>query len=104
MESVKGYELTTEILLPQKVSQSDLYVAQYDLTVNQTDLQKFRGRSAKAREYDKYGPRQYQERSSRDRSLERKKQVYNGPTKFSQDYERIFQLSIFKRFKQRRTE
>ena len=57
IESVRGYELTSEILLPQKISQSDLYVAQYDININQTDLQKFGHRSARQRDYDKYGPR-----------------------------------------------
>ena len=53
IESVRGFELTSEILLPQKISQSDLYVAQYDININQTDLQKFGNRSAKQRDYDK---------------------------------------------------
>ena len=97
IESVKGYELSSEILLQQKVSQSDLYVAQYDLNVNQTDLQKFGSRSAKQRDYDKYGPRQYQDRPSRERSLERRKPLYKGPTKFSKDYGRTAGKDHFSR-------
>ena len=74
IESVKGYELTTELLLPQKMSQSDLYVAEYDVNINQTDLRKFQQRSPKQRDYDKYGPRDY--------SSERSPSSYRGPTRF----------------------
>ena len=81
IESVSGYELTTELLLPQKMSQSDLYVAEYDININQTDLRKFQQRSAKQRDYDKYGPR--------DSSAERSPSSYRGPTRFSQDYKRM---------------
>ena len=76
IESVKGYELTTELLLPEKMSQSDLYVAEYDVNINQTGLRK-----PKQRQYDKYGPR--------DSSSERSPSSYRGPTRFSQDYRRM---------------
>ena len=78
IESVRGFELTSEILLPQKISQSDLYVAQYDLNINQTYLQKFGNPSARQRDYDKYGPR--------ESSLDRQNPLYKSPTKFSKDY------------------
>merc|ERR1712215_134514 len=65
-------------LLPQKMSQSDLYVAEYDININQTDLQKFHQRSTRQRDYDKYGPR--------NTSLERSTSSYQGPTRFSKDY------------------
>ena len=83
IESVKGYELTTELLLPQKISQSDLYVAEYDLNINQTDLQKCGQRSARQRDYDRNGPRHT--------SVDKSTSSYQGPTRFSKDYARLAQ-------------
>ena len=83
------FELTSEILLPQKISQSDLYVAQYDININQTDLQKFGHRSARQRDYDKYGPR--------ESSLEKRNSLYKGPTRFSKDYGRMAGKDHFSR-------
>ena len=80
IESVRGFELTTELLLPQKISQSDLYVAEYDININQTDIQKFDHRSARKRDHDRNGPR--------STSLEKSNSSYQGPTRFSNDYTR----------------
>ena len=89
IESVRGFELTSELLLPQKISQSDLYVAEYDININQTDLQKFGQRSARQRDYDRNGPR--------NTSLEKSNSLYQGPTRFSKDYNRMAGKDRFSR-------
>merc|ERR1711888_10831 len=56
-------------------------MAEYDLNINQTDLQKSDQSRARHRDYNKNGPRN----TSSDKSTS----SYQGPTRFSKDYTRM---------------